>query len=69
MKTLVENRLSVLGFSPGQAIFGPGTKDRISPGWSNQPGLKSPAQRLEAQLLQEGSRREPLVSVRGSNRD
>ena len=47
--SLVENGLSVLSFSPGH--FWARTKDRISLDWSNQSGLKSPAQRLETQLL------------------
>ena len=40
-----------------------------SHGWSNQPGLKSPAQRLEVQLLKDRGTRGPLVPVRGLNWD
>ena len=51
------------------AIFGSGTKEMISSSWSQQLGLKFSAQWPEAQLLQEESRRGPLVPVGDSNRD
>ena len=45
---LLENILfGFLALAP--TISGPRTKDRISLGWSHQPGLKSPAQQLEPQ--------------------
>jgi hypothetical protein len=53
------------------AIFGPRTKDRISPGWSYQPELKvKPGLKVTLlSRLELPAMTKPLILVSGSNRN